>query len=87
LVKNKKAIRQLPKVKLLKQQYKKALKENSVEFHDDLEREFLGSVKYLIAQDVGKNTGLSVDGIIYVMDCMGSTDFMVYLNGKVKVVK
>lgn len=87
LVKNKKMLRSLPDVKLLGTQKRKALKENDQAFHDDIEAEYLSSVKYIIAQDVGRNTGLSVDGIIYIIDCMGTTNFRDYLKGKLRVIK
>ena len=82
LVKNKKNLRSLPQVKLLKQQLKQALKSNDSSFHDDVITEFLACVKIPIAEDVSRATGLSTDGIVYIIQCMGLEKFKKYLGVK-----
>lgn len=85
LVKNRKMLKSLPKVKTLTKDFRKALKDNGSEFHFDIKVEYLSFCKTIIAEDVGRNTGLSVDGIIYTLDCMSFDNFFCYMtNGKFK---
>lgn len=80
LIINKNSLKNLSTIKSLKKEYKKELKNNSKEFHDDIEIEFFGLCKMLIAQDVGKNTGLATDGIMYLLDYMGLKNFKKYIG-------
>lgn len=86
LAKNKKRLKSLEKIKLFKQQYNKAIKTNGKEFHDDIDAQFFGVCKSIIAADVSLNTGLGADGIIYILDCMGQEKFREYLYGKRRVM-
>lgn len=82
LSKNKRRLKDLEQIKLFKTQCNKALKENGMEFHDDIHAQFFAVCKTIIAEDVSRNTGLSADGIIYILDYMGLNKFQEYLYGK-----
>lgn len=82
LSKNKERLKSLEKIVFLKTQYDNALATNGMEFHDDIHAQFFGVCKTIIAEDVSRNTGLSADGIIYILDYMGLDKFQEYLYGK-----
>lgn len=87
LVKNKKVLRSLPQIVLLKKQLKDALKrELDKTFHDDIITEFLKCCKIPIAEDVSRNTGLATDGIVYIIDYMGLDKFKKYIYGN-RIIK
>lgn len=80
LVKNKKILKSLPQVKLLKKQLRTSLKSNDSSLHDDIMVEFLACCRIPIAEEVSRNTGLATDGIVYIIQCMGIEKFRKYLK-------
>lgn len=80
LINNKEHLQELKPIKLLDKAKKKLLKKYDSSFHDEIETQFFNACKLVIAEDIGKSTGLAVDGIMYVIDYMGLDNFKEYMK-------
>lgn len=58
----------------------KLLKEFDSSLHDDIEIQYIQIVRMMIAEDIAKNTGISTDNILYLLEYMGVEKFKEYLT-------
>lgn len=84
LADNKEHFKELKPVEVLEKIKTKMLKKFDSSFHDEIEVQFYNSCKLVIAEDISRSTGLSTDGIMYVIDYMGLENFKEYWNVKPK---
>lgn len=80
LADNKHHLLDLKPIKSLSKMKKKLLKKYDSSFHEEIEVQYYNSCKLVIAEDVTRNTGLAVDGIMYVIDYMGLDKFKEYME-------
>lgn len=76
----KKDLKALKTVKDLKRIKNKLIKKYDKSFHSDIEVQYYGAVKLAISEDVSRNTGLSSDGIMFILDSMGLDKFKRYMK-------
>lgn len=80
LADNKQHFLDLKQTKLLLKMKDKLMKKFDSSFQEEIEVQFYNCCKLVIAEDVSRNTGLAVDGIMYILDYMGLENFKEYMK-------
>ncbi len=71
---------ELKSIKLLSKMKDNLYKKYDPSFYDEIDVQYYGACKLVIAEDVGKATGLAADGILYIIDSMGLDNFKEYMS-------
>lgn len=87
LSKNKKYLISLKSIEQLTKMKDKLYKKYDSSFYDEIDVQYYNSCKLVIAEDIGRVTGLGVDGIMFIMDSMGLDNFIKYMKPRKKRVK
>lgn len=78
LIENKEHLKELL-IDLFKER-DRLLEKEVKEFHEDIEIECMQIARMIIAEDIGRNTGLSPEGILFVLECLGIDKFKEYIQ-------
>lgn len=71
---------ELKPIKVLGKIKEELYKKYEPSFYEDIDYQYYTSCRLAIAEDIGRATGLSVDGIMFILESMGLEHFMKYME-------
>lgn len=80
LIDNKGHFSTLKPIKILSKMRDKLLKKYDSSFHEEINIQYDKQCRLVVGTEISKNTGLAIDGIMYVLEYMGLENFKNYLE-------